>query len=95
MTSFEIDQLWVVEHAAKRQPFICQGQSVNLFFGKGVDKGYVNKVHLKAYKEGLKGLYYLRTIAGHTADKVGSQVVRQALKDYESTEAEECLSCQG
>ena len=94
-TSFEIDQLWVVEHAAKRQPFICQGQSVNLFFGSGSDKAYVNKVHLKAYKEGLKGLYYLRTTAGHTADKVGSQVVRQALKDYESTEADECLSCQG
>jgi len=94
-TSFEIDQLWVVEHAAKRQPFVCQGQSVNLFFGKGVDKSYVNKVHLKAYRDGLKGLYYLRTTAGHTADKVGSQVVRQALKDYESTEAEECLSCQG
>jgi ribonucleotide reductase alpha subunit len=31
-TAFELDQHWVVEHAAIRQPWICQGQSVNLFF---------------------------------------------------------------
>ena len=92
-TSFELDQNWVVEHAAKRQEFICQGQSVNLFFPSGADKGYVNQVHLKAYKEGLKGLYYLRTSAGITADKVGVKVERDALKDFDSTE--ECLSCQG
>ena len=92
-TSFELDQNWVVEHAAKRQEFICQGQSVNLFFPSGADKGYVNQVHLKAYKEGLKGLYYLRTSAGITADKVGVKVERDALKDFESPE--ECLSCQG
>jgi len=92
-TSFELDQNWVVEHAAKRQDFVCQGQSVNLFFPSGADKGYVNQVHLKAYKEGLKGLYYLRTSAGITADKVGVKVERDALKDFDS--AEECLSCQG
>ena len=92
-TSFELDQNWVVEHAAKRQDFICQGQSVNLFFPSGADKGYVNQVHLKAYKEGLKGLYYLRTSAGITADKVGVKVERDALKDFDN--AEECLSCQG
>lgn len=95
-TAFELNQGWVVEHAAKRQDFICQGQSVNLFFPSGSDKGYVNKVHLKAYKEGLKGLYYLRTTAGKTADKVGSQVQRDALKDYEGQALDdECLSCQG
>jgi ribonucleoside-diphosphate reductase alpha chain len=95
-TAFELNQGWVVEHAAKRQEFICQGQSVNLFFPSGSDKGYVNKVHLKAYKEGLKGLYYLRTTAGKTADKVGSQVQRDALKDYEGQALDdECLSCQG
>jgi len=90
-TAFEINQTWVVEHAAKRQEFICQGQSVNLFFAAGADKAYVNKVHLKAHKEGLKGLYYLRTSAGQTADKIGSQVAREALKDFE----EGCVSCEG
>lgn len=82
-TSFEIDQLWVVKHAADRQEFICQGQSVNLFFPSGSDRKYVNKVHLQAWKSGLKGLYYLRTTAGRTADKVGQSVERHALKDDE------------
>ena len=91
-TAFELDQSWVVEHSAKRQPFVCQGQSVNLFFPSGAHKGYVNAVHLKAYKEGLKGLYYLRTTAGKTADNVGAKVVRNALKDFEE---DECISCQG
>jgi ribonucleoside-diphosphate reductase alpha chain len=91
-TAFELDQTWVVEHAAKRQEFICQGQSVNLFFASGADKGYVNRVHLLAWKEGLKGLYYLRTTAGVVAEKVGTIVERNALKDFEG---EECISCQG
>jgi ribonucleoside-diphosphate reductase alpha chain len=91
-TAFEISQEWVVEHAAKRQEFICQGQSVNLFFPSGTDKAIVNQAHLKAWKEGLKGLYYLRTTAGVTAEKVGTKVDRNALKDFEG---EECVSCQG
>jgi ribonucleoside-diphosphate reductase alpha chain len=92
-TAFEIDQRWVVGHAADRQPFICQGQSVNLFFPAGSDRHYVLMTHIKAWKEGLKGLYYLRTTAGVDADKVSTKVVRVALKDY--VENEECLSCQG
>jgi len=95
-TAFELDQTWVVEHAAKRQEFICQGQSVNLFFPAGSPKPYVNSVHIKAWKEGLKGLYYLRTNAGVSADKVGASVERNALKDFTSdSEGEECISCQG
>ena len=89
-TAFEIDQRWVVDHAADRQPFVCQGQSVNLFFPAGSDKAYVNAVHLRAFKGGLKGLYYLRTNAGVTADKVGDKIKRVALKD-----ADECLACHG
>jgi len=95
-TAFELDQAWVVEHAAKRQEFICQGQSVNLFFPAGSPKPYVNSVHIKAWKDGLKGLYYLRTNAGVSADKVGASVERDALKDFTSdSEGEECISCQG
>ena len=94
-TAFELDQAWVVEHAAKRQEFICQGQSVNLFFPAGSPKSYVNSVHIKAWKDGLKGLYYLRTNAGVSADKVGASVERNALKDFSGEDAEECISCQG
>lgn len=89
-TAFELDQAWVVDHAADRQPYICQGQSVNLFFPAGANKGHVNSVHIRAWKRGLKGLYYLRTTAGVSADKISQKVVRNALKD-----AEECVACHG
>ena len=89
-TALEIDQAYVIDHAAERQPYICQGQSVNLFFPAGVPRSYVNAVHLRAWKGGLKGLYYFRTTAAVEADKVGVSMERNALKD-----AEECLSCHG
>ena len=92
-TAFELDQRWVVDHAAARQPFICQGQSVNLFFPAGTDKAYVNEVHLRAFNKKLKGLYYLRTSAGAKADNVSVKATRVALKDY--ADDDECLSCQG
>jgi ribonucleoside-diphosphate reductase alpha chain len=92
-TAFEIDQEWVVQHAGDRQPHICQGQSVNLFFPAGSDKSYVNKVHLKAWKSKLKGLYYLRTSSASNAENVGQQVERVALKDF--MEDTECLACEG
>ena len=93
-TAFELDQRWVIDHAATRQPFICQGQSVNLFFPAGTDKAYVNEVHIRAFNKKLKGLYYLRTSAGAKADTVSFKPTRVALKDY-ATEEDECLSCQG
>jgi ribonucleoside-diphosphate reductase alpha chain len=92
-TAFELDQDWVVQHAGDRQPHICQGQSVNLFFPAGSSKSYVNRVHLKAWKSKLKGLYYLRTSATSGAENVGQKVERVALKDFK--EEEECLACQG
>jgi ribonucleoside-diphosphate reductase alpha chain len=89
-TAYEIDQGWVVEHAGNRQKYVCQAQSVNLFFPAGSPRSYVNSVHLRAWKSKLKSLYYLRTDAGFQADKVGLSVERVALKD-----AEECVSCHG
>lgn len=89
-TAYEIDQGWVVEHAADRQNYVCQAQSVNLFFPAGSPRSYVNSVHLRAWKQKLKSLYYLRSDAGIEADKVGLSVERVALQD-----AEECVSCHG
>jgi len=80
-TAQELDQLWVIQHAADRQPYICQGQSVNVFFPSGAEKSYVNKVHLKAWKDGLKGLYYLRTEAKQRAETVSDKVERHALQE--------------
>lgn len=78
-TADELDQMWVVQHAAERQDYICQGQSVNLFFPAGAEKSYVNRVHFSAWKQGLKGLYYLRTEAKQRAENVSEKVERVAL----------------
>jgi ribonucleoside-diphosphate reductase alpha chain len=86
-TAFEIDQKWIIEHASIRQKWICQGQSVNLFFPSGTSANKVNEVHLLAWKKKLKGLYYLRTNSGKTAEKISTKI-----KQYE---IEECISCQG
>lgn len=91
-TAFEIDQMWIIEHASVRQQWLCQGQSVNLFFPAGTEKNYVNLVHLAAWTKKLKGLYYLRTSAGVTGEAVSTKIERKALQDYK---IEECLSCQG
>lgn len=92
-TAWEIDQMWVVQHAEDRQKYICQGQSVNLFFPSGTDKAYINAVHMKALKgRKLKGLYYFRTTSKQDVDTVRS-IQRKALVDFQ--EGEECLSCQG
>jgi len=79
-TAQELDQNWVVQHAGERQKYICQGQSVNLFFPAGAPKSYVNKVHINAWKLGLKGLYYLRTEAKSRAENVSEKVERVALE---------------
>lgn len=92
-TAFELDQRWIVDHAGDRQEFICQGQSVNLFFPAGTDKAVVNSVHIRAWKKKLKGLYYLRTNAGASAEKVSQKVEQDKLQDF--ADPDECLSCQG
>jgi ribonucleoside-diphosphate reductase alpha chain len=92
-TAFELDQHWVVEHAATRQPYVCQGQSVNTFFPAKADRSYVNSVHLKAWKADLKGLYYLRS-EGAKAEKVSNRIERVALSDLINNE-DGCVACQG
>ena len=79
-TADELDQNWIIRHAGERQPYICQGQSVNLFFPSGADKSYVNKVHYQAWKQGLKGLYYLRTESKQRAETVSEKVERVVLQ---------------
>lgn len=90
-TAWEIDQHWVVEHAATRQPYICQAQSVNLFFAAGASRDLVNSVHLSAWKKKLKTLYYFRTTNKQRVDTVkeGSRV---ALEDWSPTT---CIACEG
>ena len=97
-TADEINQLQIVEHAKIRQPYICQSQSVNLFFvpPKATEDQevhneylqYVNDVHWYAMHN-LKSLYYLRSDAAKSAENVNVKIPRINLEDVE------CLSCEG
>ncbi len=60
-TAFEIDQRWVIELAADRSPFICQGQSVNVFLPGDIDKWDLHMLHWSAWEKGVKSLYYCRS----------------------------------
>lgn len=60
-TAYEINQEAIIRQAADRQKYICQSQSVNLFFSSPVEAKYLNNVHLLAHELGVKSLYYLRS----------------------------------
>ena len=97
-TANEINQVWVIEHAYKRQEFVCQSQSVNLFFvlPKATEEQnshdeymqYVNDVHWYGMHK-LKSLYYFRSDAARAAENVNVKVPRIKLDDVE------CIACEG
>jgi ribonucleoside-diphosphate reductase alpha chain len=74
-TAFELDQRWVVEHAADRAPFICQSQSVNLFLPANVHKRDLHQIHMMAWKKGVKSLYYCRSLSIQRADAISEKVL--------------------
>lgn len=64
-TAYEIDQHVLVRLASTRQRFICQAQSINLFFSADAEEELISEVHKAAFlDEGIKSLYYMRTKAG-------------------------------
>jgi len=99
-TAIELDQMVLVEQAADRQEYLCQGQSLNLFFPAGAEKKDLHRAHFAAWKLGTKGLYYLRTETSQRAENVAKKVTREALADFETQTMEaqsqdECVACQG
>ncbi|MEQ8369356.1 MAG: ribonucleoside-diphosphate reductase subunit alpha [Alphaproteobacteria bacterium] len=62
-TAFEIDQRWLIDLAADRAPFICQAQSLNIFLPADVHKRDLHQIHLRAWKKGVKSLYYCRSMS--------------------------------
>ena len=97
-TAMEIDQRWIIEHAADRQQYIDQSQSLNVFFRPDVDIKYLHAVHFMAWKKSLKTMYYCRSEKISKADKVSRKIERQIIDEL-SMEAlasgEECLACEG
>jgi ribonucleoside-diphosphate reductase alpha chain len=96
-TSMEIDQRWLIEHAADRQEFIDQAQSLNLFFRPDVNISYLHAVHFTAWKEGLKTLYYCRSEKLGKADKVSKRIEREIIQEIDMSAVAdgECLACEG
>jgi ribonucleoside-diphosphate reductase alpha chain len=96
-TSMEIDQRWVVQHAADRQQYIDQAQSVNLFFRPDSNIKYIHAVHFQAWKQGLKTLYYCRSEKIGKADKISKKIERQVMEeiDLKALATEDvCLACE-
>ena len=79
----EINQLELVKQAGIRQQYIDQSVSLNLAFPNTATPKFINKVHLEAYKQGIKTLYYMRTESVLRGDIASSAL------------SEECISCDG
>ena len=96
-TATELNQIWIIEHAYQRQKYVCQAQSVNLFFEPPPATAsqeihdeyleYVNHVHWTGANK-LKSMYYFRTTAARNTENVNIKIPRINLE-------EECLSCEG
>jgi ribonucleoside-diphosphate reductase alpha chain len=97
-TSMEIDQRWVIEHAADRQEYIDQAQSLNVFFRPDSHIKYIHSVHFLAWKKKLKTLYYCRSEKIGKADKVAKKVEREIIKELDLAaiaQGNDCIACEG
>ena len=96
-TAFEIDQRWVIEHAADRTPYVCQSQSLNIFLPGDVNKWDLHMLHWTAWEKGVKSLYYCRSKSiqragfANAKEKTGMEASMEAAAP---TDYEECLACQ-
>ena len=88
-TAIEINQQWVIEHAADRQQYICQGQSVNVFVPADVNIKELHDIHMLAWKKKLKTLYYCRSEAIKRAELVSKKIERTIIPEAD------CLACEG
>jgi ribonucleoside-diphosphate reductase alpha chain len=94
-TAFEMDQRWLIELAADRQPFICQSQSLNLFLSSDIHKRTLHVLHHLAWKKNLKSLYYLRS---RSIQRPETQMTAKVSEEEEQAPLplnyDECLACQ-
>jgi ribonucleoside-diphosphate reductase alpha chain len=87
-TAIEINQQWVIEHAADRQQYICQGQSINVFVPADVNIKELHDIHMLAWKRKIKTLYYCRSEAIKRAELLSKKVERTIIPEAD------CLACE-
>ena len=92
-TGVEIDQRWVIDLAADRQQYVCQSQSLNVFFPADISKQELHAIHMMAWKKKVKTLYYLRSEAMKRADKVSDEALRQYI--FDAIDENSCVACEG
>ena len=68
-TAFGVEHQWIIDAAARRQKWIDQSQSVNLFLADP-DMKTLSHMYRRAWRTGLKTTYYLRTMAASSIEKV-------------------------
>jgi ribonucleoside-diphosphate reductase alpha chain len=96
-TALEINQMWLIEHAADRTPFICQSQSLNLFLRSNIHKKELHDLHFQAWKKGVKSLYYCRSASLQRPETVSKEHLKIEVAENTTPvlkEVDECLSCQ-
>ncbi len=71
-TAFEVETQWVIEAAARRQKWIDQAQSLNIYMA-GVSGRKLDETYKLAWLRGLKTTYYLRTLGASSAEKSTSR----------------------
>jgi ribonucleoside-diphosphate reductase alpha chain len=67
-TAFEVDPMKVIEGGARRQKWIDQAQSLNLWI-RGASGKKLMETYMRAWQVGLKTTYYLRTLSATSAEK--------------------------
>jgi len=94
-TAFEIDPAWLIEAAARRQKWIDQAQSLNLYLALPSGKK-LDELYKLAWKRGLKTTYYLRTLGASQAEKAGGRddAVKPEEPKFCSIDNPECEACQ-
>ncbi len=95
-TAFEIDPVWLIEAAARRQKWIDQAQSLNLYLALPSGKK-LDEIYKLAWKRGLKTTYYLRTLGASQAEKSGGRddaPVSEEAPKFCSIDNPECEACQ-
>lgn len=90
-TAYEIPQKSVITMSAERAPFVCQSQSLNLFF-ETPDFKKLTAAHFLGWKLGLKtGSYYIRSKPAITSQRFGMDISKE--KEFKEEDEKECLNC--
>ncbi len=97
-TAFKIDPIWLLKQAARRQKWIDQAQSLNLFLDKP-DEKLMSKIYLTAWKMGLKTTYYLKNKSVSDIEDASLDIKRKTQELHQTVKAcsltdPTCESCQ-